>query len=125
MSSLSISQQEKIKHILNQCNICFDDFSQLKGMLIPRDIFLNNIEKYQNIKKDIILLKPFLSSSSLTALHKDTSNQKWPLLNIVRQILRKCNYRLKPLRKSDGYSSLGKKKYKRYFLIEYIKEIEC
>ena len=41
--------------------------------------------------------------------------QKWPLLNLVRQILKVNNYRMKPIRKSDGKTKLGKKKYIRFF----------
>lgn len=44
-------------------------------------------------------------------------NQKWPLINLVRQILSVYNYHLSPVRKCDGYTSEGVKKYKRFFKI--------
>ena len=63
------------------------------------------------------------SSSFLTSLHKDAEKkQKWPLLNLVRQILKVNDYRMKPIRKSDGKTKLGKKKYIRFFLIEKLKK---
>ena len=59
------------------------------------------------------------STSNMTALQQTaTKNQKWPLLNLVRQVLKGLNYNLIPIRKSDGYDEDGKKKYKRFFVIE-------
>ena len=37
--------------------------------------------------------------------------QRWPLINIVRQILKQYNFLFEPIRKSDGYTEDGKKKY--------------
>ena len=48
--------------------------------------------------------------------------QKWPLLNLVRQILKTNDYKMTPRRKSNGYDDDGKKKYLRFFLIEKIIE---
>ena len=45
------------------------------------------------------------------------SSQKWPLLNLVRQILRSSGYQVTPKRLCDGYTKDGKKKYKRIFII--------
>ena len=45
------------------------------------------------------------------------------LLNLVRQILKVKNYRMKPVRKSAGKTKDGKKKYIRYFMIEKYREI--
>ena len=46
----------------------------------------------------------------MTSLHqKAGEHQKWPLLNLVRQILRACNYQMVPIRKSNGYTKDGKK----------------
>jgi hypothetical protein len=54
----------------------------------------------------------------MTSLQKNADkSQKWPLLNLVRQILNVYNYKMDPIRKSDGYTLEGVKKYKRYFLI--------
>lgn len=51
-------------------------------------------------------------------MQKDADkSQRWPLINIVRQILHKYNYKLEPIRVCDGYAKDGKKKYKRLFQI--------
>ena len=59
-----------IKEFLNKCSIVFDEFSQLDGMLVPRDILLSK-EKYELIKDDIEKMKKLYSSGSLTALQKN------------------------------------------------------
>ena len=61
-------------------------------------------------------------SSSLTSLQKSAElEQKWPLLNLVRQVLKSCNYLMKPIRQSAGYDKEGKKKYRRLFRIDKMK----
>lgn len=89
---------------------------------IPRETLLS-VEKYDKVKKYIPELKKMFSSSALTSLHKTAeTNQKFPLLNLVRQILHSYKYELKPIRKSDGYTPDGVKKYKRFFQVEKTKE---
>ena len=110
-----------IKEFLNKCSIVFDEFSQLEGMLIPRDILLSE-EKYKNVQGDIEKIRKLYSSGSLTSLQQNAKeNQKWPLLNLVRQILKSNNYMMEPIRKSNGYTKEGKKKYLRFFKIKQIK----
>ena len=76
-------------------------------------------------QKDIDEIKKFYSSGALTSLQKNAgTNQKWPLLNLVRQILKTNNYLMHPIRKSNGYTKDGKKKYLRFFLIKKVKKIE-
>ena len=117
------SNNETIKKFLNKCNIVFDDFSQLEGMTIPRDILLSQ-EVYNEVKNDIEEIKKFYSSGSMTSLQKNAeTSQKWPLLNLVRQILKTNNYLMHPIRKSNGYTKDGKKKYLRFFLLKKIKPI--
>jgi len=121
---MSTSQLELTRSFLNKCSIVFDDFSQLDGMQIPRDIFLNP-KTYENVQEDLQNMKKIYSSGSLTCLQKNAKEkQKWPLLNLVRQIL-KCNsYEMHPIRKSNGYTPEGKKKYLRFFVIKKIKKVE-
>ena len=120
---MSINKQI-IKDFLNKCSIVFDEFSQLDGMLIPRDLLLSN-EKYESIREDIEKMKKLYSSGSLTALQKNAeASQKWPLLNLVRQILKSNNFKMDPIRKSNGYTKEGKKKYLRFFAIKQIKNKE-
>tara|TARA_X000000368_G_scaffold364250_1_gene309836 strand:- start:1344 stop:1781 length:438 start_codon:yes stop_codon:yes gene_type:complete len=100
------------------------DISEINGILIPRNLLIND-EKYIVVKEYLEKLKKhkMFSSSFLTSLHKDAEKkQKWPLLNLVRQILKVNDYRMKPIRKSDGKTKLGKKKYIRFFLIEKLKK---
>jgi len=93
--------------------------ADLDGLLVDRQVCLNN-EKYNQLKKDEFAnLKNHFSSSYLTALQEPAlSKQKWPLLNLIRQILRSCNYKLVPKRVADGYTLTGDKKYIRMFVIE-------
>ena len=116
--------EDVIIKFLNECHIVFDDFKQLNGVLVPRDMFLSQ-NTYENVKEQIPMLKKIFCSSSMTSLQsKAEESQKWPLLNLVRQILKSCNNKMSPIRKSDGYSLEGKKKYKRFFLIEKLKSIQ-
>ena len=102
------------------------DIAELNGIMIPRDLLIND-EKYDTVKEYLEKLKKhkLFSSTFLTSLHKDAEKkQKWPLLNLVRQILKVNHFRMKPVRKSAGKTKLGKKKYIRYFLIEKLKKTE-
>lgn len=113
--------QQIVKEFLNKCGIVFEDYKMLDGMLIPRETLLSQ-EKYENIKEDLTKMKKMYSSGALTALQKSAeSKQKWPLLNLVRQILKSNNYNMEPIRKSNGYTKEGKKKYLRFFIIKKIK----
>ena len=111
---------ETIKQFLNKVGIEFQNVEQLEGQLIPRDILLNK-DLYEEIKKDIPELKKLFSSSSHTSLHKNAEeSQKWPIINITRQILKSCNFDMEPIRRSDGKTKDGKKRFKRYFKISKI-----
>jgi len=113
--------QQIVKEFLNKCGIVFEDYKMLDGMLIPRETLLSQ-EKYENIKEDLTKMKKMYSSGALTALQKSAeAKQKWPLLNLVRQILKSNNYNMDPIRKSNGYTKEGKKKYLRFFIIKKIK----
>lgn len=111
-----------IKMILNKIGLYFNDTDTLIDMVISRDIFLNKA-LYKEICSEIPMIKNYLKSSSCTCLHSNAeNNQKWPLLNITRQILRTYGFKMTPKRQSDGYSDDGKKKYKRFYIIEKNKE---
>lgn len=115
--------QQIVKEFLNKCSIVFDDFNQLDGMLIPRELLLSK-DRYEIVKDDIEKMRELYSSGSLTSLQKTAKeNQKWPLLNLVRQILKSNNHKMEPIRKSNGYTKEGKKKYLRFFIIKKIKNI--
>lgn len=107
-----------VLEILNKVTIVCSSLTDLHGTLIPREIFMND-QVYKNLKETIPNLKTLFSSSYLTSLQSPAEKiQRWPLLNLVRQILRSCNFKLTPKRISDGYTLDGIKKYKRMFIIE-------
>ena len=105
------------KVLLNIVGIYFNNIMELDGVFFPREQLLSDV-KYEEVKKYIPELKKKFSSSFMTSLQKKAeTNQKWPLLNLVRQILLVYNYLLTPIRKCDGYTKDGVKKYKRFFKI--------
>jgi hypothetical protein len=115
---MNSKQVEDIKSFLTKCKIVVHEFDDMNGLLIPREIFLDK-EIYDSVKEDISILKQVFTSSALTSLQSTAEdNQKWPLLNLVRQILRSCHYKMTPKRVSAGYTKDGKKIYKRMFIIE-------
>ena len=108
---------EETKNIFSLIGVEFNELEDINGQMISR-YFLLSDEKYDEIKLYIPDLKKNFSSSFMTSLQKNAEKQqKWPLLNLVRQILNVYSYKMVPVRKSDGYTLDGKKKYKRYFLI--------
>lgn len=114
---------DQIESILTIIDISYTVLQE-NDIIVPREIFLNP-DTYYIVKEKIPLLKKHFSSSFLTSLQKNaTSKQKWPLLNLFRQILKKNNYVMTPLRKSDGYDDEGKKKFKRYFLINKLEVLD-
>jgi hypothetical protein len=109
---------ENSKKIMSIVGINFEILTDLEGLFIPREQLLSDA-KYIEIKKMIPELKKNFSSSFMTSLQKNAcKSQKWPLLNLVRQILSIYNYQMEPIRKSDGYTLEGVKKYKRFFQIK-------
>jgi len=110
------------KKILVASGILVNSKDYPDEILILRDMLINN-EIYVSLKNDILELKKNLSSSSLTSLQKGAEKtQKWPLLNLVRQILNVYGFKMIPIRKCDGYTLDGIKRFKRYFQV--VKKIE-
>jgi hypothetical protein len=108
---------KEIKNIFFIIGLTIEKINDFEGMYIQRDELLSDL-KYNEIKKLIPDLKKKYSSSFMTSLQKNADKcQKWPLLNLVRQILNFYNYKMTPIRKSDGYTLDGIKKYKRFFLV--------
>ena len=126
MNSLSPeeSSNKLILDFLNKCEIKCADLDSLVGIIIPREQLLN-IVLYDKVKCDIPKLKGHLHSSVYTSVQKNAEkNQRWPLLNLVRQLLRRYHYELKPKRVSDGYTKDGQKKYKRFFEIHKVNNLK-
>jgi hypothetical protein len=121
---MNAQQVGYIKSFLNKCKILINEFDDLDGFLIPREIFLDK-DIYNLVKEDISILKQVFTSSALTSLQSNAEeNQKWPLLNLVRQILRSCHFIMTPKRVSAGYTKDGKKIYKRMFIINKLTQPE-
>ena len=109
--------------ILKKCNIIIEDKNLVSGLLIPREILLSK-EKFVELSEEIKIIKKKFSSSRLTALQSTAKdNQKWPLLNLVRQLLKVSNIRMIPKRTCNGYDKNGKKKFRRYFILEEFKKV--
>jgi len=110
----------KLLNLLKKCNILFESENFINGMIIPREILLSK-DKFLELTSEIHEIKKNFSSSRLTSLQKTAKdNQKWPLLNLVRQLLKVSGYKMIPKRQSDGYNKEGKKKFKRFFILEKI-----
>ncbi len=103
---------------LKSINIIDKSETTLENIYIRRSVLIDNIENYQDLSENIVKLDAIFSTSSITSLQETTNNrQRWPFLNFIRQLLKSNGYSMKPIRKSAGYTSSGKKKYDRYFLI--------
>ena len=113
---LSMSTEKCVsKKVLEELGINID--IENNEILIERTVFLDPI-KYESLEKYLVDLKKEMSSSFLTSLQDNAQlKQRWPLLNLVRQILNVYHFEMKPIRKSDGYTEDGKKRFKRFFLI--------
>jgi len=115
---------EESINILKTIGIEFNELKEINGLIIERQILLSD-KKYDEIKSVFPELKKKYSSSFMTSLQKNADkSQKWPLLNFVRQILNTYGYKMEPIRKSDGYTLEGVKKYKRFFQIKVKDKID-
>lgn len=112
------NNEKVILDFLKESGIIDKTEETLEELYIKRDRLIN-IEEYENLDNSIIKLKDTFSTSSITSLQDSAKQrQKWPLLNLIRQLLKINGFILKPFRKSAGYTASGKKKYERYFHIE-------
>ena len=124
-SNLSEEEQHQaaILEFLRAAGLLVDaDITGLAGQTIPRDLLINQ-DKYDECKHKLVALKGWMSSSRLSCLQSTAViNQRWPLLNAVRQLLRIHNFKMSPFRLSDGYTKDGKKRIRRFFLVEQMKQ---
>ena len=117
---MDAEQKTVVNIFLNKCGVDCDTLNNLDGFKIPRELLLSE-EKYNEIVEEIPKLKTIYSSSYMTSLQKNAKkNQQWPLINIVRQVLKSCGYSMKPQRIANGYTKSGKKLYRRFFVISKI-----
>ena len=85
------------------------------GLLIEREMLVSK-EKYEALKPHIVELKKTFSSKCMTSLHSCAEhNQRWPCLNLVRQVLKRMGYDIQPERRCAGRDQDGKKLFERFF----------
>jgi len=85
------------------------------GLIIERDMLVSK-EKYEALKPHIVELKKLFSSKCMTSMHSCAEyNQRWPCLNLVRQVLKRMGYDIEPERRCAGRDQDGKKIFERFF----------
>ena len=117
--NLDIKKEDILKKMLNIIGINCQTIEEVQGRQFPRDLLLDS-----QVVQELMVLKPLIRSSGyksgkLTSLHKNNeTQQKFPGINMVRQVL-KCNgYKLHPYVISLGYDQeTGKKLTMRKFNI--------
>ena len=101
---------EEIKQIFKILSIEVNSEQDLYSVLISRDLLLR-VDIEQQLTCLIIKLKEKYKSSKLNCLHNNRDDkQKFPGINLVRQILRCNGYHLKPVKFSRGYCKHSGKK---------------
>ena len=111
-------------NLLNKSGIHVSSFKDMNGYVFERNILLND-DKMENMKNEIEKMKEIFTVSSINCLQKNAKErQKWPLLNLIRQVLKNINFKMTPFRKSNGYDKQKKKIFVRYFRIEQIEKIK-
>ena len=108
-----------IKEIFSIINYNIEYKEDLFKLLISQKYLLSNEFKYK-INKLIPKLKKQYNSTTLTCLHKNSlDKQKFPTINLIRQILKCNNLKLKPHVICKGYYKCTNKKiFERYFVIK-------
>jgi hypothetical protein len=106
---------------LNPLGINFEEFSDLENVEVNRDKLLNNTDLSSIYSNQIHDLKHIYKSSKLTSLHSNSKQkQRFPQVNLLRQILKCNNLKLHPKVVSLGYTKNGKKIIKRSYIIKKI-----
>jgi hypothetical protein len=98
------------------CNaLCIEPHELKDGLIIERDMLLSK-KKYEDLKPHIVELKKIFSSKCMTSMHASAEcNQRWPCLNLVRQVLKRMGYDIEPERRCAGRDETGKKIFERFF----------
>jgi len=109
-------QNDLLKELLNIINVNSDNMFLIK-------ISHEDLKKPEIISQYVSLipkLKKEYKSHTLTCLHKNSlDKQKFPAINMLRQILKCNNLKLKPKIIIKGYNTITKTKIiDRYFIIE-------
>ena len=113
----SVPGLDRLQLLLLVCGGEVPDSGTLDGIEIDRETLLEP-QRYRDAQEHILAFRELLSSSYLTSLQSTAGvNQRWPLLNLLRQIMRTYGYALKPLRRAAGYTKDGTKLYRRAFRV--------
>ena len=109
---------EEVTNIFKILDMDIKTEQDLFSALVPRDLLLR-VDVEQELTLLISSLKGKYKTSKLNCLHKNRDDkQKFPGINLVRQILRCNGYHLKPVIFSRGYCKhSGKKIVDRNFKI--------
>jgi hypothetical protein len=112
-------QIELLIEIFRLLNFHVDSLEDLTNLTFPREILLQK-KNQQNLMSLIPEMKLAFNSSYLTCLHDNSIyKQKYPGINLVRQVLKCHHMSLTPKIISNGYEkATGKKKVSRIFKIE-------
>jgi hypothetical protein len=121
---IAISNKKKdiLKAMLALIGISYTNIADIVGVSISRDSLLDDTVVTGLMAFQAELRNCGYKSGKLTSLHKNNeSNQKFPAINMVRQIL-KCNgYKLSPYVINIGYNiETGNKITRRFFKINNI-----
>jgi hypothetical protein len=115
MESETTTENELMLFVCTALNIQPHELQD--GVVIPRDMLLSP-EKYEQLKPSIARLKKIFSSKCMTSMHASAEyNQKWPCLNLVRQVLKRMGYDIQPERRCAGRDDDGKKLFERFFKV--------
>ena len=116
-----MSKEEPLYTLLKIINILPNRKEDLIDITIEQDIMKSPaiISQYYKLIPE---LKKYYNSEMLTCLHKNSlKKQKFPAINMLRQILKCNNLKLKPYSTSNGYDkSNGKKIVRRFYIITSI-----
>jgi hypothetical protein len=110
-----------LKELLQLINITINSFDDLNNLTFDRSILTNPEinNKYLEFRET---MKGTFHSSYLTCLHNNSHlKQKYPAINMLRQVLKCLGYNLKPKVINLGYNKqTGCKIIKRTFIIQLI-----
>ena len=104
-------------------NVEIKNVNDLLDLQIDQNV-LRNKNLFHEITEKIPNLKSHYNSSKLTCLHSNSlEKQKFPVVNMFRQILKCNNYKLEPFLISNGYDKTnGKKIMERYYRIRLLND---
>jgi hypothetical protein len=107
------TEDELLSFVCDALNIQPHELKE--GTVIPRDMLISP-EKYEKLKPHIATLKKIFSSKTMTSMHSSAEcSQKWPCINLIRQVMKRMGYDIRPERRCAGRDETGKKIFERFF----------